>query len=49
MLVHGLGTGRLKCAGQALPSRRDVKLVSVIKAAAFAMLSAMRHSSMMWS
>ena len=41
--------GRLKCPGQALPSRRDVKVVSVISVAAFAMLSPMRHMSMMWS
>ena len=41
--------GLLKYPGQALPSRREVYVVSVISVAALAMLSPMCHMFMMWS
>ena len=39
----------LKCPGQALPNSREVNAVSVIRAAPLAMLSPMRHMTMMCS
>ena len=42
-------TALLKCTGHAEPSTRDVTCVSVIIAAACAMLSPMSHMSLMWS
>ena len=47
---HELGVSPIPTGpAQALPNSREVTVVSVIKVAAFAMLSPMRHMSMMWS
>ena len=48
-LERASAIGLLKYPGHALPSRREVNVVSVIIDAAFAMLSPMRHMSIMWS